>query len=109
MTVMDEVNAIVERIIKSGMEVSDFVILGINKMQELQYEFLNKYRHYGSGAGIGGMQIYQYHTAIGMLTIRVDPNLPVDHVSVGRITLNDFIIEDILLDDEDYTNIDNSN
>ena len=55
MTVMDEVNAIVDRIIKSGMEVSDFVILGTTKMQELQYEFLNKYRHYGSGAGIGGM------------------------------------------------------
>jgi hypothetical protein len=109
MTVMDEVNAIVDRIMKSGMEMSDFIILGTTKMQEIQYEFLSKYRHYGSGAGIGGMQIYQYHTAIGMLTIKVNPDLPADHVSVGRITLNDFIIEDILLDDEDYNNIDNSN
>lgn len=109
MTVMEEVDKIIARIIESDMEVSDFIILGVNKMQELQYEFLNKYRNYGSGAGIGGMQIYQYHTAIGMLTIRVDPNLPLDHISVGRITLNDFIIEDILLDDEDYNNIDNSN
>lgn len=109
MTVMEEVDKIIARIIESDMEVSDFIILGVTKMQELQYEFLNKYRSYGSGAGIGGMQIYQYNTSIGMLTIRVDPNLPVDHVSVGRITLNDFIIEDILLDDEDYNNIDNSN
>lgn len=109
MSPIEEIDQIIDRIIGSDMEVSDFVIVGIAKMQELQYEFLNRYRHYGNGH-IGGMQIFQIFTKLGMLTIRVNPDLPPDHLSVGRITLNDFIIEDILLDDKDYSSIDsNSN
>jgi len=94
--------------VESGIEIPDSVLMGIGKYNRMNEETQRNHLYMGSYQPRGFAPYYIW-TIEGKLSIELNPEKPYDHLSIGTITLNDFIIEDILLDDEDYNNIDNSN
>lgn len=103
MTVIDELTAISSRCLESGMEIPDFAFLGVTKYGQL----LNEMSQVVSGPynGSGGYVQLQAYLPHGIITIKVDYNVPNEHVSIGRITLTDLIFDDIFLDDDRYAGL----
>lgn len=102
---IDDINTIANKFAELGLEVPDSVFVGVNtyrKILEQLYSSRMDYTHAAEGIPTQ-IQVYHIH---GIATIKTDPNLHPDHLSLGRMTLNDIIIEDILLDDEIYIDVD---
>lgn len=101
MKASQEIEEIVCKMLESFMEVDGSTCwLGVSKYNELQAEFENKILSMGRSPGVRVGYITQYCTTGGILDVKVDPKLHPDHISVGRITLLDFLIEEMLLGDE---------
>ena len=98
MTVMEEIRELVDRMMRAGIEIPPFVLLGCNTFNRLNREMNNNHRYTSSNPKIG-YTAYCVHTTVGSLTIRLDPTLPNDFLSIGRMTLDDFRIEDIIFND----------
>ena len=107
MTVTEEINQLVVRMAESGIEIPDSVLMGISKYNKMNKETEHHHRYMGSYQP-KGYTGYSVWTTQGQLSITLDPALPDDHLSIGRITLDDFIIEDILFN-ENPINIDSTN
>ena len=107
MTVIEEVNELVIRMIESGIDLPDSIILGIGKYNQLNKETDHSHRYMG-GFQPKGYTSYSVWTVKGNFTIALDPAMPYYHLSIGRMTLDDFIIEDILFN-ENLVNTDSIN
>jgi len=95
MTVIEELEKIADRMVESGFEIfPDNAILSLYKYKQLISELNSDHPE-----GLVVSRVYLRHC---ILNITVNTGLPSDHLSIGRMTLNDIIIEDILLDDETY-------
>lgn len=101
MTVIEELEAITNRMVESDCEMSDYAVLGLDKYKQLAHESLSVY----DSNSFPNTTITTVHLPYCILHIKINPQLPSDHLSVGRMTLNDIIIEDILLDDETYQDL----
>ena len=107
MTVMEEVNELVIRMIESGIDLPDSILLGIGRYNQLNKETDHSHRYMG-GFQPKGYTPYSIWTVKGKFTIALDPAMPYYHLSIGRMTLDDFIIEDILFN-ENLVNTDSIN
>ena len=107
MTVIEEANELVIRMIKSGIDLPDFILLGIGRYNQLNEETDRSYRYMG-GFQPKGYTSYSIWTVNGKFTIALDPAMPYYHLSIGRMTLDDFLIEDILFN-ENPISIDSTN
>ena len=101
MKVSEEIDKIAMRMTESFMEVDDSICwLGVDRYRELQQIFMGNTRYTVGSSEVrvpNDLNISRYHTCAGTVTIKVNPKLDANHVSIGRITLMDFFIEDILL------------
>lgn len=102
MTVMQQINKIADKIAESGAIVPDTAFLGIESYKSLQKEVLDQAPSFiTSQIASFGNTSFGLYTAHCYINITVKPDLPPDHVSIGRITLWDFYVEDVLLGEED--------
>jgi hypothetical protein len=100
-TVLEEITRLVDKVVESGMEIPDFILMHYDKFNRLNKEGMCNSRYMGSNSySIRGQTAYQVTTRVGSLAIHIDPNSSSDHLSIGRMTLDDFIIEEILFDKE---------
>lgn len=102
MKVAEQIEKIAARMTESFMDVDDSICwLGVEAYKEFQKDMMANMRTTpGSRTNYADMNITKYFTMCGSITIKVNPKLHPEHVSIGRITLMDFFIEDILLGDE---------
>ncbi len=100
MQVLCEVDRIAYKIIESGGETSDFVILSTNKYRQMLGEH-DIERGLSYNSSITGYQKMSLVTVTGHYKVLVKSDVPADHISIGRITLMDFYIEDVLLGEVD--------
>ena len=107
MTVIQEINQLVLRMVESGIEIPDSVLMGIGKYNKMNEETQHHHRYMGSYQPKGATSYFVW-TIKGQLHIKLNPEKPYDHLSIGTITLNDFIIEDILFN-ENLVNTDSIN
>jgi hypothetical protein len=100
--VSEEIEKIVYRMMESFMVIDDSTIcwLGVDRYKQFQKESYENMRMTTSRDRPHDLNITKYFTMCGAVTIRVNPKLHPEHLSIGRITLMDFFIEDILLGDE---------
>lgn len=106
MTTMDEICEIANRWAEMGIEVPPTALLGTQRMDQLIQEY---HGLHNLSDNLMGSTIYTVWTSQGLITVSTNSEVSPDHLSIGRMTLHDIIIEDILLDDEDFFNIDNLN
>lgn len=98
MKIIDEVDRIACKIIESGVEITpDFVIMGTNKYRQL----LTEHNMSQGESNNFGYQSISLVTCTGHHKVHVKSNVHADHLSIGRITLMDIYIEDILLGEVD--------
>lgn len=97
MTVVEELNQIALRMVEEGIELPSFAVLSYKKMRDLLIESAH-FTLYNSNNVARVDKINRVCISSGVLDIVVNEDLPDHHVSVGRMTINDIIIEDILLD-----------
>ncbi|CAB4124834.1 hypothetical protein UFOVP53_34 [uncultured Caudovirales phage] len=107
MTVIEEINELVNRMIESGIEIPGSVLMGIGKYNKMNEETQHHHRYMGSYQPKGATG-YCVWTIKGQLYVKLNPEKPYDHLSIGTITLDDFLIEDILFN-ENPINIDSIN
>lgn len=93
--------------VESGIEIPDSVLMGIGKYNRMNEESQHPHRYMGSYQPKGTTS-YCVWTVVGQLSIKLNPEKPYDHLSIGRMTLDDFIIEDILFN-ENLVNTDSIN
>lgn len=96
MTYADEINEIACRWAELGVEVPDTVHVSSDVYDEMVKE----------------MKVYSFSkeppkeikfiSIMGEHRVVVDRNLPPNFIHMNRMTYNDFIVEDILLDDADF-------
>ena len=103
MTVIQEISELVEKMIKSGMEIPDFVLVGYDKWHDLNKQSA-QYSRYTPGNSIQGKTAYNIITIAGPLAIHIDPKSHPNHLSIGRMTLHDFLIEEAIFDEEPINN-----
>ena len=106
MTIIEELDRIASKYVEMDIELPPKALLGVDKMKELQKEFYNKYQN-SHGDNIGSVRVWQVYLSCGQITIEVSSKVSPDHISIGRMTMNDIIIEDILLDDEEFADFNN--
>lgn len=101
MTISGHLDKIAQRIVESGMEVPDCAFLGIDAYETFKKEALEQ--NFSSMAHIpkNAHVSFAMYLMCGKIDIKVKPDLPPNHISIGRITLCDFFIEDILFGEED--------
>jgi len=100
--VSEEIDKIAMRMTESFMEVDGSICwLGIERYKAFQKESYENMRMSSAVRDFpSSLNITNYITFCGSITIKVNPKLHPEHLSIGRITLMDFFIEDILLGDE---------
>ena len=110
MTVVDEISEIANKWAELGMEIPGPALLGVDKMRQLMEEMRSNLNHRpGMDEHFATRTIFQIYTAQGPVAINVSSKISPNHCSIGRMTLNDIIIEDILLDDEEFTGFNDIN
>jgi hypothetical protein len=106
-SILEDLDFIASRIVETGGELPVFASVGLGAWKELNSELLSRWG--GQSSSANGFVTINAYLSTGSITIRPDHKLPLDFVGIGRITKNDIIIEDILLDDETYSDLDSSN
>lgn len=106
MTIVDELNQIANRFAELGLEVPETAIVGEKIWHEILFEIS---QHRGPMDNSDVPKCVSFMHLHGYCTIKPNSEVHPNHISIGRMTLTDIIVEDILLDDEVFTDIYNSN
>lgn len=106
MNYLDEINQIACRYAELGLEVPETAVVGVDVWKDMLFEVS---QHRGPLDNSDMPRQIAVHHVCGYCTIVPNSNVHPKHISIGRMTLTDIIVEDILLDDEIHIDIDNSN
>lgn len=101
MNVIDEISQIAARHIEWDIDVPTRAVVGSNKWQEI----INILVDHRGPEPYGGFRNISCHHIGGVCDIVHNTDVHPDHVSLGRMTLTDIFVEDILLDDDTYNEI----
>lgn len=101
MTISEQLDKIAQRIVESGAKVPDCALLGIDAYKALKKEVMDQCFSTSNQLSEYGYHNFSMYIANGRIDIKVKPELDPNHISIGRITLMDFYIEDVLLGEED--------
>jgi hypothetical protein len=101
--VIQELDFIASKIVEAGGELPASATLGLSAWKGLLVDLQSRS---SGGPSTGGYVSIGVHLSTGHIEIKPSPKVPSDFVGIGRMTKNDIIIEDILLDDETYSDLD---
>ena len=93
----DQINEIASRWAEMGFDIPDSVHVSKDVYEDISKE-LERWNH----PNINGHRQIAFYSMFGSHRIVVDINLPPNTLHMNRMTLNDIIVEDILLDDPDF-------
>ena len=104
--IIEDLDFIANKIVEAGGELPAFASVGLDAWKELNDDLLRWSMNSPTNNEYITINAY---LSTGNITIKPSHKLPLDFVGIGRITKNDIIIEDILLDDEAYSDLDSNN
>lgn len=97
MTVMEEIIELINKINRDGIELPSSILMSREKFNLLNSQCVVNAK-YSPGSSSSTVNIFKVHTCFGEFAIDMRHDLPEYHLSIGRMTLDDFLIEDILFD-----------
>lgn len=94
----DQINEIASRWAEMGFDIPDSVHVSKDVYENMSAD-MERWNHSYSPSGYRQIEFY---SMFGSHRIVVDINLPPNTLHMNRMTLNDIIVEDILLDDPNF-------
>jgi hypothetical protein len=91
MTKIEELEAISRFLLQEMAEMPSFVTLGTRAYAQMNMEFEGRGRYFAGQMSSGPARINQVNLSAGSFTVFVDPNVNVDKVSIGTMSIGDVL------------------
>lgn len=100
MNSIDRIYALLEELNKRGEYMPLTIKVGIAAYNEIKRDVYNRTMNPYAGLGSSGYNTLRILSPYGDFIIKYDPEQPANHIGVNGRTLEDIIVEEILLGEE---------